>query len=258
MSGPRVFIVGAGPGDPELLTVRAVDRLRRADVVIYDGLVPQTIVRIAARARHVAVSRRHGPDRFPPRVVASLIAAAARGGQCVVRLRAGDPFVLARGAEEALALVEAGVAFEIVPGLTSALAAPALANIPVTHRGLASGFLVISGHAPSAYDGVLRGVPPGSVTVVVLMGLQHRATIASRLCAQGWPATTAVAIVTSAGWRNQSAWHGTLADISDGRPAIGGDAPGVIVIGNVVNLAGAIGRNGSHAPTFAEEPACQQ
>lgn len=258
MSGPRVSIVGAGPGDPELLTVRAVDRLRRADLVFHDGLVPDAIVDVAAHARRLPVSRRDGPDRFSPAVVASLMIEAAQAGERVVRLRAGDPFVLARGAEEALALADAGVAFEIVPGLTSALAAPALANIPLTHRGVASGFLVVSGHAPSAYEDVLAGVPPASVTVVVLMGLGHRAAIASHAIAHGWRAGTAAAIVTSAGWPEQSCWHGTLADLAAGRPEIGRDAPGVIVIGDVVALAGAIAGHASQPLALVEELAWQQ
>lgn len=258
MTAPRIAIVGAGPGDPELLTMRAVDRLRRADLVFYDGLVPEAIVDVAARARRLPVSRRDGPDRFSPQVVASLMIEAARAGERVVRLRAGDPFVLARGAEEALRLVEADVPFEVVPGLTSALAAPALAGIPLTHRGLASGFLVVSGHAPSAYEAPLAGIPPGSVTVVILMGLAHRAAIASHLRAHGWSADTPAGIVTSAGWPDQASWRGVLADLAGGRPDIGREAPGVIVIGDVVNLAAVIGGRSVPSSALVEEPAWQR
>lgn len=258
MTTHAVSIVGAGPGDPELLTVRAVDRLRRADIVFHDGLVPASIVDVASRARRLPVSRRDTAERFSPQVVATLMIEAARAGQRVVRLRAGDPFVLARGAEEALTLVEAGVPFEIVPGLTSALAAPALANIPLTHRGLSSGFVVVSGHAPSAYEPILAALPPASVTVVVLMGLGRRAAIAEELRAHGWNPATPSAIVSCAGWPDQVSWRGTLADLASGLPIIDLESPGVIVIGDVVNLAAILGGHSAQLPALVEQPAWQQ
>jgi uroporphyrin-III C-methyltransferase/precorrin-2 dehydrogenase/sirohydrochlorin ferrochelatase len=170
----------------------------------------------------------------------ALMVRAARRGQRVVRLKCGDPFVLGRGGEEALALVAAGIPFEVVPGVTSAVAAPLLAGIPVTHRGLAAGFLVVSGHAETAYRPVLEGLSPGSVTVVVLMGLRSRAAVASVLLARGWPGRTPAAVVIDASGRDARAWTGTLADLSV--PGAGlrdeDDAgPGTIVIGEVVSLA---------------------
>src|SRR5262245_18707374 len=124
--------------------------------------------------------------------------AAGREGRRVVRLKAGDPFVLGRGGEEALALAEARVPFEIVPGLTAAVVAPAVAGIPVTHRGIASGFLVGSGHAPDAYEPILRSVPPEATTIVVLMGFAERGRIAQFLIDRGWSVDTPAAVIADA------------------------------------------------------------
>src|SRR5215208_1077336 len=177
----RVSLVGAGPGDPELLTLRAVRRLREADLVLYDALVPTEILAFASRARRFYVGKRAGRASIEQDAINRLMIREARRGHRVVRLKCGDPFVFGRGGEEALALAAAGIACEVVPGVTSALAAPLLAGIPVTHRGLASAFLVVSGHAESAYGPVLRSLAPGSATVVILMGLANRAAIATEL-----------------------------------------------------------------------------
>jgi len=141
-----VSLVGAGPGDPSLLTRRAVVRLRRADLVLYDALVSDEVLAIARRAHRFYVGKRAGRHALTQEAINALLIRAARRGRRVVRLKAGDPFVLGRGGEEALALKAAGVAYEVVPGVTTAVAAPALAGIPVTHRGLSTGFVVVSGH----------------------------------------------------------------------------------------------------------------
>lgn len=236
--GGLVSLVGAGPGDPGLLTLRAVERLRAADLVLHDGLVPKTILRLASSAERVSVSRRAGArGAVTQAAVIELAIDGARRGKRVVRLKSGDPFVLGRGGEEVLALADAGVPFEIVPGVTTAVAAPALAGIPVTHRGLASGFVVVSGHAPGAYAPVLGALPPGSATVVVLMGLAERARIAARLLNAGWTRTTPAAVVTSASQPGQRIWTGTLATLATDLDGLTRDAPGVIVIGEVVALA---------------------
>jgi uroporphyrin-III C-methyltransferase/precorrin-2 dehydrogenase/sirohydrochlorin ferrochelatase len=158
-----------------------------------------------------------------------------------VRLKCGDPFVLGRGGEEALALARAGVAYEVVPGVTSAVAAPALAGIPVTHRGIAAGFAVVSGHAESAYAPLLSSIAPGSATVVVLMGLANRAAIAALLLARGWPASTPTAVVLDASHDSSESWTGTLATLpSCALPEQRPDSAGVLVIGEVVSLAATI------------------
>lgn len=234
-----VSLVGAGPGDPELLTVRAVNRLKTADVVFYDGLVPDDMVRLAPQAECVSVAKRAGTSSVTQADVNEKLISKARQGLRVVRLKAGDPFVLGRGGEEMLALVEAGVPVEIVPGLTTAVAAPALAGIPVTHRGMASGYLVVSGHAPAAYEGVLSSIAAGGTTVVVLMGVAGRSGIRACLLGAGWDPETPVAIVHNASRSNQLVWTGTLHELDAPMPFAQPDDPGVIVIGQVVSLAAA-------------------
>jgi uroporphyrin-III C-methyltransferase/precorrin-2 dehydrogenase/sirohydrochlorin ferrochelatase len=230
-------LVGAGPGDPELLTWRAILRLRAADLVLYDGLVPKALVTLASGAKHVSVAKRAGRKALTQSAISERLVEAAWRGQRVVRLKAGDPFVLGRGGEEAVALAQAGVPFEVVPGVSSAIAAPALAGIPVTHRGLSSGFVVVSGHAEPAYAAVLRALPPDAVTVVVLMGAGERAGIRRCLERAGWSSGTPAAIITNASQPDQRVWIGTLATLDrSALVALAGDA-GVIVIGRVVSVA---------------------
>jgi uroporphyrin-III C-methyltransferase / precorrin-2 dehydrogenase / sirohydrochlorin ferrochelatase len=233
-----VSLVGAGPGDPELLTGRALDRLARADLVLNDALVPDELVRLAPKARRFYVGKRAGRHSIDQNGIHALMIRAARRGDRVVRLKCGDPFVFGRGGEEALALEAAGVPFEVVPGLSSAVAGPALAGIPVTHRGLASGFVVVSGHAEDAYAPILGSLAPAAATVVVLMGLATRARIAQFLIARGWDAATPAAIVLGASHPGASAWTGTLATLGDA--AVEGELPGLLVIGPVVSLASVI------------------
>ena len=147
----HVSLVGAGPGDPGLLTRTAIARLRAADLVLYDALVDERILRYARRAQRFFVGKRAGRHAMTQTAIQALMIRAARRGRRVVRLKGGDPFVFGRGGEEALALQHAGVPFDVVPGVTSAIAAPASAGIPVTHRGVASAFLVVSGHDEEAF-----------------------------------------------------------------------------------------------------------
>src|SRR5574337_1769501 len=163
-----VSIVGAGPGDPDLVTVRALRALQQADLVLHDALVPPAILALAPRARRFYVGKRAGRPSVSQETIERMLVSAARAGDRVVRLKGGDPFVFGRGGEEALALVRAGVPFEIVPGVSSALAAPALAGIPVTHRGLASGFAVVAGHDRAAWQPAVDALPPDALTLVVL------------------------------------------------------------------------------------------
>jgi len=230
-----VSLVGAGPGDPELLTLRALRRLRDADLVLNDALVQEDLLELAPKAHRFYVGKRAGRHSIDQEGIHRLMVRAARRGQRVVRLKCGDPFVLGRGGEEALALEEAGVAYEVVPGISSALAAPALAGIPVTHRGLSAGFAVVSGHAESAYRPILDGIAPGSLTLVVLMGVRTRAQIAAHLIARGWAPTTRAAIVHGASHRDSHTWLGDLATIGAAEHAT--ELPGVLVIGDVVALA---------------------
>jgi uroporphyrin-III C-methyltransferase len=181
-----VSLVGAGPGDLDLLTRKAARRLAEADLVLYDALVDPDALALAPRAQRVFVGKRAGRPAVRQEFINWLMIRAARKGRRVVRLKGGDPFVFGRGGEEALALAAAGVAFEVVPGVSSAVAAAALAGIPVTHRGLATGFVVVSGHAEEAYRPILESLAPGSATVVVMMGLGRVDRIASLLVERGW------------------------------------------------------------------------
>ena len=228
-------LVGAGPGDPELLTVRAVDRLRRADLVLYDALVEEQLLDLAPKAKRFFVGKRAGRHSIEQAAIERLMIRAAKRGARVVRLKCGDPFVLGRGGEEALALEAAGVAYEVVPGLSSAIAAPALAGIPVTHRGLASGFAVVSGHAASAYGSAIDSIAPGALTLVILMGLRTRAELAQRLLARGWSAATPTAILVGASHQGESRWLGTLGELATAE--LDTELPGIIVVGDVVKLA---------------------
>ena len=246
-----VSLVGAGPGDPELLTVRALRRLREADLVLNDALVHADLLALAPTAQRFYVGKRAGRHSIDQDGIHRLMIRAARRGQRVVRLKAGDPFVLGRGGEEALALEAAGIAYEVVPGLSSATAAPLLAGIPVTHRGLASGFAVISGHAEAAYAPILDGIAPGALTLVVLMGVKLRGQIAARLIARGWSATTPAALLFGASQPGGFSQLTTLAGLAaTGSDEIATDLPAVLVIGEVVSLADVIGQ--LHTAPLAE------
>ena len=236
-----VSIVGAGPGDPELLTLKAASRLRTADLVLHDALVDPAALGLASHARFLYVGKRARRKSIAQSTIERLLVRAARRGERVVRLKCGDPFVLGRGGEEALALAHAGIPYEIIPGVSSAIAAPGLAGIPVTHRGLASGFAVVSGHAEQVFAPMLRAIAPQSLTVVVLMGIANRARIAEVLVDRGWPAQTPAAIVLDASWSEQASWTGTLAALGGCQlPAQHPEAAGVLVIGEVVSLAEAL------------------
>jgi uroporphyrin-III C-methyltransferase/precorrin-2 dehydrogenase/sirohydrochlorin ferrochelatase len=232
-----VSLVGAGPGDPGLLTRRAVARLRSADLVLYDALIDRRILKIARHAQRLFVGKRAGRHAMTQHTINLLMVRAARRGKRVVRLKGGDPFVFGRGGEEALALRAAGVSFDVVPGVTSAVAAPALAGIPVTHRGMASAFLVVGGHDLDAFATAVEHVSPNGITLVVLMGLAGRAALAGRLIGRGWAPRTPAAIVVDASKPTQTMWSGTLGELAADQAEIETHAPGTIVIGEVVSLA---------------------
>ena len=233
-----VSLVGAGPGDPELLTLRAVERLRAADVVFYDALVDRAALQHAPQARWAYVGKRMGRHSISQQTIERLLIRRALRGERVVRLKSGDPFVFGRGGEEALALAEAGVPCEVVPGVSVALAGPALSGIPVTHRGLSAAFVVVSGHAESAFGPVLRSLEPGAATVVVLMGLATRAATAALLLARGWAPETPAAVLLAASTLDAHSWIGTLATLGAcPLPGQHPDAPGTLVIGVTVAVA---------------------
>jgi uroporphyrin-III C-methyltransferase/precorrin-2 dehydrogenase/sirohydrochlorin ferrochelatase len=233
-----VSLVGAGPGDPELWTVRAAQRIADADLVLYDALVDAPALRRATKARCFCVGKRAGRASVRQETINRLLVRAARQGKRVVRLKGGDPFVFGRGAEEALALAMAGIPFEVVPGVTAAVAAPELAGIPVTHRGAASGVLVLAGHSHETLDRAIGAVQPGIVTVVVMMGVAGREEIAGRLMAHGWAADTPAAIVCGASTPDAWTWTGRLSEVAAAEPPAG--IAGVLVVGEVVRVRDAM------------------
>ena len=251
-----VSLVGAGPGDPELLTLKAARRLAEADLLLYDGLVPAAVTVLATRAQHFSVSKRAGRPSIDQETIHQVMIRGARRGKRVVRLKNGDPFLLGRGGEEALALRAAGVPFEVIPGVTAAVAAPALAGIPVTHRGLAAGCTVVSGHAPTAFEPILGAVAPGSMTVIVLMGLRNRERVAATLLDRGWRPHTPAAIVLAASTPRMRLWTGRLDELGAAPVEVTAGAPGTIVVGDVANLSALVG--GTQSPTHTADAVALQ
>ncbi len=242
-----VYLVGAGPGDPELLTLRGLRCLRQADVVVYDRLVDARLLDEApAAARRVFAGKGPGRQALRQEEINALLVRQARAGRVVVRLKGGDPFVFGRGGEEALACAAAGVAWEAVPGVSSAASVPGLAGIPLTHRGVAAGFAVVTGHSAGEDDldwGALARVD----TLVVLMGAARLGEIAALLRAHGKPPETPVAVVENGTHPDERVLTGTLADVAEIAAAAGLASPAVIVVGEVVRLRSAL------APTAAAD-----
>jgi uroporphyrin-III C-methyltransferase/precorrin-2 dehydrogenase/sirohydrochlorin ferrochelatase len=234
-----VSLVGAGPGDPELITLKGARRLQHADLVLYDALVARELLELAPRAQKCFVGKRAGQKSLKQTTIEQLMINGARRGQRVVRLKCGDPFVFGRGGEEMLALAREQVSFEVIPGVSNAVAAAGLAQIPVTHRGTASAFLVISGHCREVAERLLADVAPQSITIVILMGLGRRSQIARYLLADcGWAADTPVACVFAAGKPTQAQWIGSLTDLArTDAIELPAEEAGTIIVGDVVRIA---------------------
>ncbi len=228
--GGTVYLVGAGPGDPGLITAKGLELLRSADVVVYDRLVsPALVAQAPAEAERIL----RGTDQQD---VNALLIDRAREGLNVVRLKGGDPFVFGRGAEECEALAAAGVSYEVIPGVTSAIAVPAAAGIPVTHRRVASGFAVVAGHECDGRSDLDWEALSRMPTLVVLMGLAALPDVVARLRAQGAPADAPVAVIASGTLPEQRTVVGTLDDIAELVDAAGLEPPATIVIGEVVRV----------------------
>lgn len=237
----RVYLIGAGPGDPGLLTLRGAELLARADVVLYDGLSNVKILSHAATAEHICVGK-HGQSRIwkQDEIIVEMLR-HARAGATVARLKGGDPAVFARTAEEAEALRDAGIPFEIVPGITAALAAGSYAGIPITHRRYASAVALVTGHeepgkAESALDWEALARFPG--TLVVYMGVTTASVWTSALIAAGKPSTTPVAILRRCSLADQQTIHCQLDQVADRlTPASKLRPPVIVIIGEVTQLA---------------------
>lgn len=238
-----VSLVGAGPGDPDLLTVKARRLLDEADVVLYDSLVSEEIRDLPPNSvERIDVGKRSGGERTTQAEINGLLIRRATAGDDVVRLKSGDPCVFGRGGEEAEELAAAGVPFEVVPGVTSAIAGPGLAGVPATHRDHASSLTVVTGHedptkADSAldWDALARSVTAGG-TLVILMGVGRLPDNVAALRAGGVDAETPVAMVERASREDEFTVTGTLDTITERAREVGIDPPAVTVVGDVVSV----------------------
>ncbi len=228
----KVYLIGAGPGDPELLTVKAERILRTADVVLYDRLVsPEVLLLANPAAELIYAGKREGEQESAQQVIFDLLLSFGRAGKTVVRLKGGDACVFGRGGEEWLLLARQGIEVEVIPGISSALAAPALAGVPLTYRGLARGFAVVTGHSCDA----VRWEDYARVdTLVVLMGVKERARIARALVRAGRPSSEPAVFVERATTPGERVIDTTLGEVAAGAAEV--ESPAVFVIGAVAGL----------------------
>jgi len=241
-----VYIVGAGPGNPDLITVRGLTCLREADVILYDRLVDMRLLEQSRpTAERIYVGKEPGSEDIQQRRTEELMIEGARKGQTICRLKGGDPCVFGRGAEEARALVEAGIPYEIVPGVSSATAVPVSAGIPVTNRNLNHSFMVIAGSRSHALDSpewlAARALVKAGGTLVVLMGLSRLRLIVESLLSAGCSGKIPIAIISNGTLPQQDCHIGTLADIMQKIDNV--PSPGVIVIGDVVSMSARVGND---------------
>ncbi len=236
----KVFLVGAGPGDPGLITVKGKECIQKADVIIYDYLASPALLKHASKsAELIYVGKKGGDHTLSQDEINSLLVAKAKSGGVITRLKGGDPFIFGRGGEEAEVLTKAGIPFEIVPGVTSAIAAAAYAGIPLTHRQLTSTLAFVTGHEdPTKEETRINwsSLASGIGTLVFFMGVKNLPNIAERLIAHGKSPNTPVALIRWGTTSQQKTVTGTLATIVDKARAAGLKAPAIIVVGDVVDL----------------------
>lgn len=259
MTTGRVYIVGAGPGDPDLLTLKAARLLSEADVVVYDRLVSDPILSLippgTTRIFAGKMARRH---HMPQQEINGLLVALARGGKTVVRLKGGDPYLFGRGGEEALHLAQQGIPFEVVPGVTSASGCSAAAGIPLTHRDLAHRVQLITGHAkedePLALDWSKLAEP--DATLVIYMGRTNLGRISAQLIEHGLPPETPAAVVVNGTRADQQTIRASLATLPAAVRHLDHAAPTLIIIGKVAALADRLGlrERASASPPAAQAP----
>ena len=233
----KVFLVGAGPGDPELITLKGKLCLEAADVILFDELANSELLEFAASdAELIYVGKKPGKHCADQREIETLLIHYARQGKCVIRLKGGDPFVFGRGGEEAQSLRAAGIPFEIVPGISSAIAAPAFAGIPLTHRSCASSFAVVTGHTVGRDKVKWCELARSVDTLVILMGLHNLTAIMDELCAGGCDPERPVALIQSGTTHRQRTLCATVGTIGVLGAAADFQSPALIVIGDVVNF----------------------
>lgn len=238
MSAPgRVALVGAGPGDRGLVTVRGLALIRAADVIIHDRLVNPALLDEAPTAERIDVGKRAGAHTVSQAEIHAMLVHHARRGRLVVRLKGGDPYVFGRGGEEAIACAEAGVPVTVIPGVSSSIAAPAVAGIPVTHRGVAHEFTVVSGHvAPDDPTSLVDWPALARMrgTLVVLMGLKNLPAIAATLLAHGRSPDTPTAVVQEGTTASQRTVRTTLGAVTEAASSF--RPPAIVVVGEVVGI----------------------
>lgn len=241
MTPGTVYLVGAGPGDPGLLTVRGRDLIGRADVLVHDQLVSAALLKLApASCRVVFVGKKAGQVCTPQEEIDSLLVQLALEGKTVVRLKGGDPFVFGRGGEEASALAAAGIPFEVVPGVTSALAAAAYSGIPLTHRAHSSAVVLLTGHEdPSKPHAGVRWEDYArlNATLCIYMGVRNLDAIAERLVEGGMPASTPAAIIQDATTARHRSFLGTIGTLPSIARSEGVGAPAMVIVGEVAAYA---------------------
>lgn len=251
MTQGKAFLVGAGPGRADWITVRGLEVLRQAEILIYDRLIAPELLKAAPIcAERIYVGKESGHHQLPQEQITSLLVESVRQGKQVVRLKGGDPFVFGRGGEEALALAQAGLPFEIVPGVSSAIAVPGSAGIPVTHRGLSTAFAVVTGHETPDKAGLdthstgsstdwnaLARIP----TLVILMGLENAPAICRALIMAGRAGDTPAAAIQQGATPHQKVVIATLQTLAQAIAEHCLTPPVTIVIGRVVRLADALG-----------------
>jgi uroporphyrin-III C-methyltransferase len=240
----KVYLVGAGPGDPGLMTVKGLELLRAADTVVYDALANHVLLDECKNAELIDAGKRGGNHTLRQFETNALLVKLAQEGKTVVRLKGGDPFMFGRGAEEAEELRKAGVEVHVVPGISSTISVPELAGIPVTHRDHTPLVTFITGHEKNdrAEDRIdWRALVGGHGTIVILMGMSNAGYISSELVAGGMPAGTAAAIITTGSTPEQKVAVTTVGDLEGTIKREGLAAPGVMVIGSVAELRGILG-----------------
>jgi uroporphyrin-III C-methyltransferase len=235
----KTYLVGAGPGDPDLLTLKAVKAIAAADVILIDDLVNREVLQHAQRdARIVEVGKRGGCQSTPQEFIERLMIAEARAGHCVVRLKGGDPFIFGRGGEECAHLRAEGIPVEVINGITSGLAAPSAIGVPLTHRDHAQGVVLVTGHGKSAdAEPDWATLAQLDLTLVIYMGIARCGAIVAALLAGGKPADTPAAVIHAATGSAQAQLISTLAELPAALAASGLGSPGIIVIGDVVRCA---------------------
>ena len=234
----KVRLIGAGPGDPELMTLKAARALREADVVLIDDLVSRgCLAHARSDAKVIEVGKRGGCQSTPQEFIERLMVQYARQGKNVARLKGGDPFVFGRGGEELEALRAAGIQVEVIPGITAGIGAPAALGIPVTHREIARGVTFITGHTKSGREPNWQALVRSGTTLVIYMGLARLAEIIVQLRAAGMASSTPACVIENGTLQTQRQLVGTLRSLCEGVAAARLASPAIIIIGDVVRLA---------------------